>query len=331
MLEPATIEIHCAQFRLQTMTICRRYHLLEIDDQPWFPSSLRANVQAVLTLFWTFRIPVLQRLSPAELVASTIGRELGSRTSEYTYVDFCSGAGGPTPQIETFLNAQLAQTTKHDKASAPVQFLLTDLHPHIEAWKAAAKKSDYLSFIAEPVNAAEAPKDLLTRPGNASEERRLFRLFSLAFHHFDDEIAINILENTLETADGFGIFELQDRSIFSFLLVAFTGPLLFLLTPFFFYNSLQHLLFTYLCPIVPFVIQFDGYISCLRTRTPEEVLALLQIAAERLAKKMKGNDDLGYEPENKGRTALNGWTFRSGSTMHTPPIGRMTWIMCTRN
>lgn len=159
-------------------------------------------------------MPFLQASSPAALVASTLRRVLGGKenVTKYTFVDFCAGAGGPTPEVERILNAQLLEESGSVAAGGqrkeggnggggPVQFVLTDLHPHLDAWTAAAKKSDNLTFIAESVDAANAPRGLL---GKDEGEKKVFRLFNLAFHHFDDPLAADILRNTLETADGFG-------------------------------------------------------------------------------------------------------------------------------
>lgn len=82
---------------------------------------------------------------------------------------------------------------------------MTDLFPHIEAWEAAAGQSENVGFIKTSVDAANAPRDLLKLAGvDAVENKKLFRLFNLAFHHFDDELATRILQNSLETSDGFG-------------------------------------------------------------------------------------------------------------------------------
>lgn len=86
--------------------------------------------------------------------------------------------------------------------------MLTDLHPHIPDWTEASKRSENLNFIAESVDAANAPKDLLSSFGSGSivgnGKTKVFRLYNLAFHHFGDELGGEILKNTLETADGFG-------------------------------------------------------------------------------------------------------------------------------
>jgi hypothetical protein len=149
----------------------------------------------------------------------------------YTYIDFCSGAGGPTPYIEQALNhatALFAETNSASKTESSegniksngstnsnsnikpqplrpkekaIQFVLTDLHPHIESWMRAARQSSNLSYIPEPVDAAAAPTDLIK---SYSSGNKVFRLFNLAFHHFDDKLARAILKDTVETSDAVG-------------------------------------------------------------------------------------------------------------------------------
>jgi hypothetical protein len=291
--------------------ICPRIHFYEINDQSWFPQYLREKVQSCLTLAWTFRAPPLQKVSPAQLVAGTLYRTLNRHVTDYTYVDFCAGAGGPTPFIEKDLNAQLSTQVSGQAALAGVpstdnhgvQFVLTDIHPHIPDWTIASKKSANLSFVSEPVDATNAPTDLVGRDG-----KKIFRLYNLAFHHFDDKLGSNILRNTLETADGFAIFELQERTVSSLLTVFAMGLLFFAITPFYFWRSPGHLFFTYIIPIIPFVLVFDGYVSSLRTRSPEEVQKLMK--------------DCGAD--------LDGWTVKHGAEQHTWPTGYMTWLIGTK-
>ncbi|KAI9680709.1 MAG: hypothetical protein M1817_004149 [Caeruleum heppii] len=277
--------------------LCPRIHFLEINDQSWFPSYLRQKVQACLTLVWGLRLPFIQTASPAHLVANTLRRVLAGKTTDYKYVDFCAGAGGPTPIIERHLNEQLRSPSSNEDDHG-VQFLMTDLHPHIEAWEEACKQSAYLSYVAHPVDAANAPKDMIRRDG-----KKVFRLYNLAFHHFDDPLAREILRNTLATADGFGIFELQDRTISSLITVFLMGPLLFLISPFYFWRSPGHLFFTYIIPIIPLVVVFDGYVSSLRTRNAKEILNMLKDSGD-----------------------LEDWRFDSGSEQHTWPTGYMIWF-----
>jgi len=104
------------------------------------------------------------------------------------------------------------------------------------------------------------------------------------------------------------IFELQSRTPSSLLTIFFLGPLFFLITPFYFWRSPGHLFFTYIIPIVPFVLAFDGYVSSMRTRSADEVLTLLE-----------RNGGLG-----------KGWKVRSGREMHTWPMGYMSWIIAVK-
>lgn len=183
-----------------------------------------------------------------------------------------------------------------------MDFVLTDIHPHLEAWAAAAKKSANLRFVARSVDAGDAPRDL-----GQGEGKKVFRLFNLAFHHFDDGLARRILRNTLETSEGFGIFELQGRTAASLFTVSMMWPLLLLITPFYYWRSPGHLFFTYLVPVIPFVLVFDGYVSSLRTRNPRELLELME-----------------------GVEEVEGWKFRGGSELHTWPTGEMTWFIGVR-
>jgi len=41
------------------------------------------------------------------MAAQLLIRELGSTLSQYTFIDFCAGAGGPTPSIEREVNGHL--------------------------------------------------------------------------------------------------------------------------------------------------------------------------------------------------------------------------------
>jgi len=164
-----------------------------------WPQILREKVQDYLTLGWINKLPLLQSTSPAALVVQVLSTVLGRRISDYVYVDFASGAGGPTPYIEKQLNGQL-----HEEGKEDVKFVLSDISPHIGAWEAAAKKSENLSYIKQSVDATNAPTaETLLQDVPGVQGKKVMRLFSLAFHHFDDDLAAKVLENTIETSDGF--------------------------------------------------------------------------------------------------------------------------------
>lgn len=264
-------------------------------------------------------MPGMQPESPSSLVAKLLYNKLGPSVREYTYVDFCAGAGGPTAFIERHLNHELATTVNRVNGvndvngeqkqlngnTKPVKFVLTDLYPHIDDWKEVAAKSPNISFVSKPVDATNAPPNLV------EGDKKVFRMFNLAFHHFEDEIASKILKNTFETADGFAIFELQERTLASLLMVCLLGSVMIvILTPFYFpfWKHPGQVFFTNVIPIVPFIVAFDGVISSLRTRTPDEVVALA---------KRCGAD-------------IDDWELRGGREMHSYPIGYLTWSIFTK-
>ncbi|KAB5566366.1 hypothetical protein GE09DRAFT_733459 [Coniochaeta sp. 2T2.1] len=321
-----------------------RMHVFEIDDQTWFPNFLRAKVQAALTRAWTTSVPFFQTGSPAQLAARVLASELSSRVRSYVYIDFCAGAGGPTPSIEKHLNGSLSSSPsscsppspskRKDKsyaavAAAPVngvssqnsdahedeavKFVLTDLHPHPDDWAIAARESPNITYESGSVDAANVPPELVGR--YKREGKKVMRLFSLAFHHFDDPLAKAILKNTVETSDAFAIFELQERNIASFFTLIAFGIATLLLAPYFAWKwrSPVTLIFTYLVPILPFVLVFDGWMSALRTRTPEEVEALLRTCGA-----------------EGGTEELARWKVRSGREMFFWPTGNLNWIICER-
>lgn len=71
----------------------------------------------------------------------------------------------------------------------------------------------------------------------------------------------------------------------------------------------MHLFFTYCVPVVPFVVVFDGLVSCLRTRSRGEVLRLMD--------RVEGVEE-GWRV---------GWRFESGRGVHTWPRGEVSWFV----
>ncbi|KAH7319704.1 hypothetical protein B0I35DRAFT_478030 [Stachybotrys elegans] len=302
-----------------------RMHLWEIDDQSCLPLLLPAAnyppyYTTILNRFRDIHLPLLSSLvrqswpnrpldhpppgpqeAPSEYAADRLVQELGADVSSYTYIDFCAGGGGPTPSIEKAVNDQLRA-----RGAPCVDFVLTDLYPNVGAWTRATDGKPHISYEAASVDASDVPKHLFERAGAGG--KKVMRLFNLAFHHFDDPLATKILKNTVETSDGFAIFELQGRD-----LTGLFGPMAFglggvLLAPFYalLWRSPIVFFFSSFIPIIPFVLMFDGWISALRTRTPDEVEALLRSC---------GAD-------------TSDWEVRSGSVCTHWPVGYMHWIIC---
>ncbi|KAK4987707.1 hypothetical protein LTR50_004455 [Elasticomyces elasticus] len=279
---------------------------------------------------WRNRIPILQHVSPAEMAASVLLQaleELEDLDDEYyTVIDFCSGAGGPVPVIEKLVNSRRAE-----HGLKPIPFLLTDIQPHLDAWMDAASRSANLSFIPQPVDATHPPVSAISETASAndpfadfSSDTKVFRLYCLSFHHFNDDTARRVLQSTLDTSDAFAIIELQDRRAMSLLLVVldFFSALLF--TLFWFPRDPLHLLFTYLTPALPLMQAFDGVVSCLRTRTFEEILALVDALPS--VGKRRSVTTLGSGGMLFQKTRRRDWRFVGGRLLHTWPIGYMNFF-----
>lgn len=80
----------------------------------------------------------------------------------------------------------------------------------------------------------------------------------------------------------------------------------FITTLLWFWDSPMHLFFTYLIPLVPLFYAIDGYVSCIRTRTPKETDDLL-----------RRQTDLD----------LSGWDFKSGEQLVLPPFGYLYYYI----
>ena len=91
--------------------------------------------------------------------------------------------------LEFELNRELEAQGK-----PPIQFILSDLDPHVEEWERISKKQQNISYIETPVDARVVP-----RMGKNKE----CRIFNLCFHHFNDEDATGILKSTIQSADSF--------------------------------------------------------------------------------------------------------------------------------
>lgn len=311
-------------------------------------------------------LPGLQSASPASLVARVLRSQLGSAILDYTFVDFCAGAGGPTPAIERALNQNSSSGSssqennssglgnksigkeEEDDDRQRVDFVLTDLHPHLPAWNAAALQSPNILFVPAPVDASRVAPDLLShavrRRGRSSSSdnknnerpsssgKKQFRLFSLAMHHFDDEDASRILRHALRTSSGFGVFELQARTFESLGNMLLVGLVLWIGSWWWFWQQWEFLFWVYLVPVVPFVVVYDGVISSLRTRSPTELMRLMKERG-----RGGGGGSGGEKEEKRGKVEEGGddddaiewdkWHFHSGSEIHTWPLGELNWFV----
>ncbi|KOS48646.1 hypothetical protein ACN38_g349 [Penicillium nordicum] len=235
-----------------------RSQLSEFGDQTWCPSWFHQHEQFCLTQLWNLRIPGWSRGSPATQACAVIKEHLRDLSS-FTVLDICAGAGGPAPVLESELNKERKD---------PVQFVLSDLYPHIKEWERISKKHENVTYIGTPVDARAVPRF-------AAASKKECRIFNLCFHHFDDKDAAGILKNAIESADSFIVFEIGARDVWTCLCSLIMFFWTFLVTLIWYWNSPIHLFYTFILPVAPLAIGIDGFISCLRTRTAKETWQLL--------------------------------------------------------
>ncbi len=226
------------------VTRLRRRHLFEIEDAAWCPRALRDAATDYLQF-------IVERADPYGRIAALLGERI-RRSGARRVVDLGSGGGGPWLRLH------------RDVGDASLRVLLTDKYPNQDAGRRAAERSaGAVTLHPEPVDARRVPPAL---DG--------FRTLFSSFHHFEPDDAAAILADAARQRQPIAIVEVTRRSLASLLMVL-PGPVLVLLaTPFIRPFRWSRLLLTYLLPAVPFVVLFDGVVSCLRTYTERELREL---------------------------------------------------------
>lgn len=221
-----------------------RLHLFELEDQPWFPDLLRRGLTDYLAA-------ISARTAPYAVVVPSLAELLADQPAPRVR-DYCSGAGGPWPQLlPDVLDA------------APRMHLeLTDAFPNVTALEHFPAGTP-VAYQPASVQATDAWTDDAT----------LATLFS-AFHHFRPVDACAILRQASKTQTRIAVFEVTQRSIRALAMMCLVPVAVVLLTPTIRPFRWWRLLFTYVLPILPIAVLWDGLVSCWRTYRPEELLAL---------------------------------------------------------
>lgn len=169
-------------------------------------------------------------------------------------VDLGSGGGGGL----LWLNSELL------KSNPNLKIVLTDYYPNITAFEHTKKQAGNFDFVSEPVDARDVPANL-----------KGMRTQFLSLHHFRPDDAQQILQNAVDSKNCIGVFEGQERSLPSILAMLFSPISVLLATPLIRPFKIGRLIFTYLIPIVPLFVLWDGLVSSLRTYSVEEMKALV--------------------------------------------------------
>lgn len=235
-----------------------RIHLFEFEDQKWFPSFLRNYG----TDFLQFLSNAVKMYKPIIPVLKRGLEKSGTRQ----IIDLGSGGGGGL----IWLNSELK------KDIPDLKIVLTDFYPNIPAFEYTQKQADNFDFITTPVDARDVPSDL-----------KGLRTQFLSLHHFKPKDATLILQNAVDSQSAIAVVEGQERSVPSILAMLFSPISVLLTTPFIRPFKLGRIIFTYLIPIVPLFVVWDGVVSSLRTYSVKEM--------EDLVENLKGKENFDWE------------------------------------
>lgn len=229
----------------------RRVQFIELHEQPWFPSSLRDDVTDAIQFGFNL-LKAYESIAP--LLQSLIDSTGNATNGRKSIVDMCSGGGGPWLDLSRKLHCPNAGD------AAGLQIWLTDKYPNLKAFESVSASSDHITYYPESVDAMNVPRSL-----------KGLRTMFTSFHHFPPADARAILQNAVDAGESIGIFEATRRGP-STIGIIFVGTLLlFLHTPRIRPFRWSRLFWTYLIPIIPLVLLFDGVVSCLRTYRPQEL------------------------------------------------------------
>ena len=224
-----------------------RLHLFELEDQPWFPAVLRDAGTAYLRLAADLTgHPAYMAPKLASLLRATGVRRI---------VDLCSGGAGPVPAVVEALRSEGLETTA----------VLTDRFPNVQSLGAVAAGSGGRVRVHEkPVDATRVPDEL-------AGCRTLFN----ALHHFRPADAQRILQAAVDAKQPIAAFDIAERGPM-FLIGILFGVILFALAcPFLRPFDWRWLVFTYVIPVIPLFVVWDGFVSGLRAYTVPELDALV--------------------------------------------------------
>jgi hypothetical protein len=220
----------------------RRLQFIELEDLPWFPAVIRDGGTDWLAFMFS--------VSRAFTAAIPTIRTAMAAAPTNVVIDLCSGGGGPWRSLAPAL-------AEH----GPIRVVLTDLYPNIQAYTAVrAEAGETIDFHPAPVDATSVPASL-------QGVRTMFN----AFHHFPVSKAIAVLGDAVAAGQPIAIFEAASTRALGLVAMPMQIPMLLLGTPFVRPFRWSRLLFTYVIPLIPLLVLFDGTVSFLRLYSREEL------------------------------------------------------------
>ena len=225
----------------------KRRQVVEIEDLEWCPRAVRDGG----TDWLAFMANTAGMFAGAAPKIRAAMQAVGTSN----VIDLCSGGGGPW----LTLGAELAKT-------GPVNVVLSDLHPNIDALGRVRDQTEgRVRVHPGRVDASDVPAEL-------DGVRTMFN----AFHHFPPELARRILGDAVAKRRPIAIFEGASRRGLGFVAIPMQVPLLALFTPFVRPFRWSRIALTYLLPLIPALVVFDGTMSFLRLYLEEDLRELIR-------------------------------------------------------
>jgi len=248
----------------------KRIHLFEFEDMPWFPDWIRVLMTRYIMAF--------------HRMLGTAGqlKELTEKGLTYAQtpvlLDLCSGSGGP--MIDVF------NSLKSSGAYPDLKLILSDLYPNRKAAdKINGQENNGIHYLTTPMDATQVSADILG-----------LRTMISSLHHMKPGVAKEILKNATDSKQPILIFEISDNSppvFLWWLAIPFAFIATLFVTPMVRPMTWQQLVFTYLIPILPLFIAWDGAVSNVRTYTLEDM--------DMLTEELKSKDYIWEKGKIKGK------------------------------
>jgi hypothetical protein len=240
--------MHSRDVFLMQECAMKRRQLFELEDQPWFPRVIRN----LMTDYLRHAVELFNMHQATVPLLDTLIEQTGTTR----VIDLASGGGGPWRKLAPALRE------KHPD----LRVTLSDLYPSTQTLQQVA------SSCPEVIEVRESPTDACAVPDDLKGIRTQF----LSLHHFDESGVRAIFENAIRAKQPIAVFEFQQRSISNAIQFALSPIFVLILTLTMRPITLTRLLFTYIIPIVPLAIGWDGVVSVLRTYTPNEIEAIVR-------------------------------------------------------
>ena len=216
----------------------RRIDLPEIEDSPACPAWLRDAMTGYLQT-------VTERVEPYAATLPVLRELLGSGSGT-RILDLASGSGGPWPGLIDQLE--------------DVHVTLSDIAPPRDA---VGRFQDHARLQYRPT-----PVSALNPPNGDFEAWTIFT----GLHHFGPDDVMRIMREAQHRGVRFAAFEATSRSAAGVGVTLLIPVLVLAMMPRVRPKKVVPLLLTYLPPILPFLIWWDGFASTLRSYTAAELM-----------------------------------------------------------